>query len=553
MWYDCPRGTTLIASTEHRFTFDCVSQLDRDASTALATLREWRNSFVPINRVPTEVLSLIVTHISNFTKDIFRASAVCRHWRRILLQHAALWSLVDLTIRRCRVPVKTILERARGSALDIITARLDRADVLALLSSRAQQFRTLEFIHSYWSDIQRFSEAVSGPLPLLRTLKIRAAVLDLFGFRVMEPPPSLPLFSGAVNLKNFILLPEGAPFLNHFAFPNLTTFELSSTSVDEDFPASQLLNFLEASPTLQVVRIKIEADIFLGDIPPERVVVLPNVETLSVTQDVPGYWVAAHTSYPSTRLTSLVYEHHSSDVLPQEVFPTSVSWNAIGPQYMASKINEVVLKMTTRGNILSCSLSFVSPGPTALELVYKITGYMDHQGTPFSIGEKHSEVLSQAFETIQKHPLLSKVQRLHIRDRHVYLFPYQFAPIAKKAAELFKFMGPLEELILDVDDLPPFLSPFFDLPGLQGLVRPDSFPSFKGLTVIEHLEKPLDEECVDAIVGFAKSQHTRGVPFERATFGVEFPPVGMAERLEPWVGAVNFCEEMMVGDEEDPM
>ena len=40
------------------------SQLDQDASTALATIREWGNAFVPINCVPSEVLSLIPIYIS---------------------------------------------------------------------------------------------------------------------------------------------------------------------------------------------------------------------------------------------------------------------------------------------------------------------------------------------------------------------------------------------------------------------------------------------------------------------------------------------------------
>ena len=51
----------LATFLKYRFTLDAVSQLDRDIPTALATIREWKNSFVPINRVPSEVLSLIPT------------------------------------------------------------------------------------------------------------------------------------------------------------------------------------------------------------------------------------------------------------------------------------------------------------------------------------------------------------------------------------------------------------------------------------------------------------------------------------------------------------
>jgi len=95
--------------------------------------------------------------------------------------------------------------------------------------------------------------------------------------------PSFPLFSGAVNLKSFSLRSGGLPFLNRLAFPKLTTLELSVTPVDEGFPVSQPLDFLEASPALQTVRIRIETKMLLGDVP-ERVV-LPNVGILSVIQD----------------------------------------------------------------------------------------------------------------------------------------------------------------------------------------------------------------------------------------------------------------------------
>ena len=45
------------------FTPDEISQLDRDTSTALSIIREWRNSFAAVNRVPLDVLSLIPAHL----------------------------------------------------------------------------------------------------------------------------------------------------------------------------------------------------------------------------------------------------------------------------------------------------------------------------------------------------------------------------------------------------------------------------------------------------------------------------------------------------------
>ena len=535
------RGTSLIATSKRRFTFDAVSQLDQDTSTALATIREWRNSFVPINRVPSEVLSLIPTHLSH-EKDLLSASSVCRNLRRTFIQHAALWSRLDLTREKSDLFVKMLLERSKGSALDIRSTYLGRADLVGLLSPHAQQFRTLDFTSDYWPNIQRFSEAASGPLPLLRTPKINAIE--------STNAPSLPLFSGAVNVKNFFLHLEGAPFLDRFAFPNLTTFDFSA--VGEKFPISQLLNFLEALPTLQTVRIRIEEELLLGDVPPERVIVLPNVEIFSVTEGEPGYRIAPHISCPSARRISLVREEDVEVEIPQDIF---VARNTIGPPSMASTIDGIALGIKTVGeDLVSFSLSFLSPGSASLELGYRmITGDEDYDEPTFELGWKYTEVFEHALEAIRMHPLLSNVKRLHIWDRHHLSNPRQLVSVAMEATELFKFVGPLEELVLDIDDLRVFLSLLSDHPEFQVSTEQGTLLSIKGLIIAEQPKDPFDEECVVAIAGFVRSQHMRGVPLERVVLHTKFPLAGIAERLEPWVGTVHFSDETILGGDHDLM
>jgi len=435
--------------------------------------------------------------------------------------------------------VKMLLERAKGSALDITSTFLDRAEILALLSPHAQRFRSLDFAPDYWSNIRRFSQAVSGPLPLLRTLRISAIKTT--------NPPSLPLFSGAVNLKTFFLHSEGAPSLNHLAFPNLTNFEFSAR--DKEFPISQLLNFLEALPTLQTVRVRIEAELLLGDFPPERVIVLPNVEIFSVTHGELGYGIAAHISCPSARRITLLREQDVEVEVPQEIFP---AWNTIGPQYTTSTIDKIALGITTIGeDLVSFSLSFLSPSSTTLKLGYDmISGDEDSHKSTLELGWKYTEVFEHALEAIRTHPFLSNVKHLHIWDRHRFHNPSQLVSMAMEAVGLFKFVGPLEELVLDIDDLQPFLSFFLDLPESQVSMEQGTLPSIKGLIIAEQPKDPFDEECAVAIVGFARSQHMRGVPFERVVLHVKSPPAGMAERLEPWVGTVHFSEEMISADDQ---
>ena len=96
-----------------------------------------------------------------------------------------------------------------------------------------------------------FSEVNSGPLPSLCTLGINV-ILDL---RSDDKPdtttlPLLPLFGGAVNLERFVFRSQDLLLLNHFVFPNLTTFKFWTEPGWYTFQALDLLDFLEASPML---------------------------------------------------------------------------------------------------------------------------------------------------------------------------------------------------------------------------------------------------------------------------------------------------------------
>ena len=138
--------------------------------------------------------------------------------------------------------MKTVLERAKWSALDIVSFLPAAVSIIMLFPPRAKQIRSLDFSHHDWADIRRFLESNSGPFLLLHTLRI-------YWIEETNPdaltPPSL-LFSSAVNLQEFRLGSKCPPHLNYFIFPNVTLFELSVERV-KGFHASQLLNFTHAA------------------------------------------------------------------------------------------------------------------------------------------------------------------------------------------------------------------------------------------------------------------------------------------------------------------
>ena len=432
--------------------------------------------------------------------------------------------------------MKTLLERAKGSPLDVFIDFRDSASTLSLLSPRIRQISYLTFVCVRWEDVQRFSQVNFGLFPLLHALEI-----DITAIFIPEAPPTtpsaLPLFGNVAHLKQFVLHTVGSPFLNHFVFPNITTFELSTSPVEKEFHASELLNFLEASPMLQTVDVKIASRILLEDVAQTKVVVLPNVQTffLIVDDGGPGYELASHMSCPSASYTSLVQRVDAEDMIPdQDVFPAAALWNTIVSQYTKSPAEVITLEIKhSIDPTVVCALAFQSSDTSFISLgleVFGVTADTITQGV-------FLEVFSQAVKAIRNHPLLPNVKRLHIENTIPISELEELTRMVSKVGSLFKSVGPLDELTLSRCDLDPYLTAFLDLLGLGYVGQPITFPPIKELTV---LHPPMgSKECLIAIAELAKSQHALGVPFERVTIHALWLPKTMAEMLDPWVGEVD--------------
>jgi len=314
--------------------------------------------------------------------------------------------------------VRTLLERARGSPLDIITKHTTPVGTATLLSPHTRQIRSLNFVYNDWADIRWFSEVNSGSLPLLRTLKINVTDDLMLSTNQLESPP-LSLFSNAVNLDQFALCLRRSSFLDPFVFPNLTTFKLSTTEGWYKFKVLDLLNFLEASPMLRTVEVKIITSMLLEGVAQRGVVVLPDVQTFSLFMGdgEPAYELAAHISCPSASYTSLIHEMDITtghDI--RSAFPTAALWNGIVHQYTRSPIEVISLEIKSlEDDIISCTLTFRSSDGTTIRLGLQAAGDDDEDG-PMSLEEVVRGVLIQASGTVQDYPL-HNAKHLHILHR----------------------------------------------------------------------------------------------------------------------------------------
>ena len=530
-------------------TLEEVSKLERDILTALVAVRESKNSFAHINRIPLDILCLIPTYLSSH-KDRFHASFVCRHWRRAFLQRGSLWS--ELLLRKGEDYVKTLLERAKGSVLDVVHGYRVPLDTVMLLSPHAQQIKHLEFPQNLWSDILGFSQVNSGQLPLLRTLKIRIIMIarDDHGQPNVLTPPSPPLFGGSVNLEEFhweLCFPldfgtEWVGSLSHFTFPNLTTFKLTATPLG-GLIASDLLDFLKASPTLRTVEVRITGCIIPSGIPRDTLV-LPNVETFSLrsTDDTRHvYKFAIHVSCPRAKYTSLT-NGLSDDQMTYDldaIFPGPSSWNTIIRQYSASPVEEVTFEINDQLTFTIYSLTFQSPDGTVIELGFEVSN--SGQNVPGLRRVLDLDIFTRACRTIHSHPQLSYVKRLHINDSSEILGgDNEPGDMAGVVVELFRSLGPLEELIFHGCDIQIFLAPRVYLREFGSADR--VFPPVRGLTILEPFVHE-EQQGLDGLEELARLQHELGQPLERVTVRAGEIPTALAERLRQWVGAVE-CYEL---------
>ena len=479
------------------------------------------NSFIPINRLPKKVLSLISTHLPS-QNDRFRIAFVCRHWRRSFLQNATLSS--HPCFSKGEVYARTIPEGAEASMRSILLASsVGPIGIVMLPPPHAKQIVELEFMNNRWADVRRFSEINSGLLPLLRiiTIDIVEGINRNSSNASISPPQ--PLFSEAVGLKMLRLHSKVPPFLGHFNFPNLLSFTLSVTSA-EQFRGSQLLDFLEASPMLKEAYVKILTALSLEGIPRERVVVLRHVKNLDLTASDggAGYKLATHILCPSVRKASFT---HMGEVGPYELpppgtFPGSDSLNAIIRQYTRSPIEEVRLDITGPDHFIACSLVLRSADMAVINFRFQVDKD-SHIPEFFSC-----DVFSIALRAIWD-PLLANIKSLHIYGLDVKDGTAQ--DISYNFGGFLRFLGPLEELTICHCGMRPWFLYNTDIARcspVRVLMLTDPWDT-------------LTEDVAQGVVELAKTQHELGVPLERVTIRSRVLVADMEERLRPWVRIVD--------------
>ena len=466
-----------------------------------------------------------------------------------------LWSQLCLTYKTDELLLVTLLGRVKQFPLDI-TLHYSWSPVpsVALFSPFVQQIRTLTLHRPRRDDIRNLSTAISGSLPLLGTLIIHDT-RDVMSSRPLLALTS-PLFGGAINVEDFYLCTHSSLRLSLFAFPNLTAFKFETRGDLERFSASLLLDFLEASPLLQVLDMTIADVISYEGVPPDNVLALPCVTyfRLDITSHTLGWKLATHLSCPSAGYAGFVRRLRSSyqsHMIPEDIFPPSPLWTAIVHQYPTGTVEEVELELGLElDKELTCSITFwtprgtplfmqyqhsITPGRSSMDMTWHVVGYC---------------LFSQACSTIQDHPLLSNARILRITGGGLLAGNLELAII--DVGKLWESMGSLNKLVLRGCDLRPYLDAFLETPLFPGLalVQLTLFHPIKELTIIHPIQSLWDNEAyAAAIVELAKLQFAEGVPFEVMTFEPPVPP-WVVEKLLLSVNTIQ-CDQLSPDSDGD--
>jgi len=285
-----------------------------------------KNSFAPINRIPSDVFSLFPEYLGEYDVDegLISMSHVCRSWRESLIARPSLWARLD-----CANAEKTrvYIERSKSSPLKLSLYKYGYAafmeDAILIVAPHVSRLRILRIEDSL---LQILIPHLSSPIHHLRELSI--------AFNC-HPAPILDtaLFNGDLSSLCSLSLTGVITHLPWKNLSKLTTFELCP-ALEDKTPITQLLDFFEGAHHLRDITLRHSIPT-TSNAPPGRVVSLPCLKKLTISTEDPVHSVLLnHLSIPagvSLTMEFVFYGDRSPlpDLLPKalenlgNIFPIS--------------------------------------------------------------------------------------------------------------------------------------------------------------------------------------------------------------------------------------
>jgi len=274
-----------------------------------------KNNFAPINRIPSEVFSVIPEHLDEdeLDENLIMLTHVCRGWRELLVARPSLWARLDCTNTD---KTRVYIERSKSTPLELSLQNMDipyHGDVFHLVVPYISRLKSLT-IRGIGDLLQHLTPYISCPIPLLRELTI-----DF----ICNPSPILEstLSNGDLSSLHSLRLAGVITILPWKNLSKLTTFELSRVP-EGTISTTQLLDFFEDARHLRVIMLE-DSIPTSSNAPPGRVVSLPCLEYLTIIADPVHSTLLNHLSIPAGASVTLDFAFNSDrsplpDFLPKD-------------------------------------------------------------------------------------------------------------------------------------------------------------------------------------------------------------------------------------------
>ena len=243
-------------------------------------IRSWKNSIVPINRIPPEILALLPDYFDTYNYyeayddrdgDVIALTHVCRAWRVIFTTRPSLWTNLN-----CVDMHKTLVYLERSKPLSIKmslhgeNARLSHRPFFKIIPHAIER---LKFLSVDPEHLREITPHLSHPAPLLE---------DLFIACIGETPRYNPmvastLFNGDLTSLHTLQLEcvtSELPWRNMINLTELTMVDVIQTS------AKVFLDFFESAPHLR--EVELHSDSPTHGTQDERLVSLGSLTRMSI-------------------------------------------------------------------------------------------------------------------------------------------------------------------------------------------------------------------------------------------------------------------------------
>ena len=273
-------------------------------------VRLMKNAFVPINRIPYEVLSIIPDYWAGedtenefkdpTDKDLITLTHVCHDWRELFISRPSLWTRLDcMSVEKTRV----YIERSKSSPLevhiskDLETYKFPSEDALPLTIPHLGRVKSLSIAGFDKNFVELINKHFNRPAPFLEKLKI-CFYADPYAITATT-------FDRNLSSLQELCLIGVLTDLPWRSMGNLTKFDFCRVPSDR-ISVTQLLDFFEHAPLLSIIRLR-KAFPDTSNAPPDRVVPLFSLKKLHIIAQPAHSILLNHLSIPSGALLVLEF------------------------------------------------------------------------------------------------------------------------------------------------------------------------------------------------------------------------------------------------------